>query len=243
MTENNPLITVVTVVFNDEQNIASTIESVLNQNYPNLEYIIVDGNSNDNTLSIINNYKNQITKIISEPDKGIYDAMNKAISAASPKSSYINFMNSGDTYYDHKTLHKLKAYFGKGDLIYGNTYLILKKKEMKWCPIKPPEIWKRMPFSHQSLFARTELLKKNKFNIKYKIAADYDFIYGSYINSHNFVDTGLDIAVCSQPGVSNDFVTRTKERLKIVNSYKFNINYNLFYLKLFFDYYRKKFIA
>ena len=90
----NPLITIITVVLNDEKNIEKTIKSVVDQDYKNIQYIVIDGNSNDNSVSIINNYSKRIDTFISEPDKGIYDAFNKGLSYA--KGDLIGFVNSGD---------------------------------------------------------------------------------------------------------------------------------------------------
>ena len=92
----NPLISVITVVYNGEEHIGRTIESVLAQTYKEVEYIIIDGKSTDGTLEVIGSY-NGIHKIVSEPDKGLYDAMNKGLKAAS--GEYVWFLNSGDQIY------------------------------------------------------------------------------------------------------------------------------------------------
>ena len=94
---NNPKITVVTVCYNAVKDIEKTILSVVNQTYDNIEYIVVDGGSKDGTVNIIQKYEDRITKWISEPDKGIYDAMNKGILMAT--GDWINFMNAGDYFY------------------------------------------------------------------------------------------------------------------------------------------------
>ena len=98
---NNYSISVITVVKNDQENIEKTIKSVINQKNVNLEYVIIDGNSSDDTLKIIKKFKKKINKIISKPDKGIYDAMNKGIKFS--KNDIIVFCNSGDFFYK-KTL-------------------------------------------------------------------------------------------------------------------------------------------
>ena len=95
-------ITIVTVVYNDKNNIEKTINSVLNQSYNSKEYIVVDGKSTDGTLEIVKKYADQISVIVSEPDRGIYDAMNKAVDLA--HNEWIIFMNSGDVFADNDTL-------------------------------------------------------------------------------------------------------------------------------------------
>jgi glycosyltransferase involved in cell wall biosynthesis len=98
----NPLISIITVVFNAEEVLEKTILSVINQSYNDVEYIIIDGCSTDNSLKIISKYRDQISKVVSEPDIGIYDAMNKGLKIAT--GSWINFMNAGDQFNNNNVL-------------------------------------------------------------------------------------------------------------------------------------------
>ena len=95
-------VSIITVVYNDVKNIRSTIESYLSQSYDNKEYIIIDGGSNDGTMDIVNLYRDRIDVVVSEPDKGIYDAMNKGIKRAT--GNWIGILNSGDTFVSTDTL-------------------------------------------------------------------------------------------------------------------------------------------
>lgn len=181
----NPLITVVTVVLNAKEHIEQTIQSVINQTYSNIEYIIVDGGSTDGTLDIINKYKDKIAVIISEPDKGIFDAMNKGIDIAT--GEWINFMNAGDYFYTPDVLEKIfKDKLIEEDFIYGGhaiNYYFGEHILTKEIPVTNKAFWRKMP-CHQSSFVKTKHLKSNKFNIDdplERMGGDYakllDFYY------------------------------------------------------------------
>ena len=112
-------ISIITVSYNSAQTIEDTIKSVLAQNFQELEYIIIDGGSKDNTMEIVNKYQDKITKIISEPDKGIYDAMNKGIQLAT--GDLVGILNSDDFYFDNSVLNTVATCFQKDiDACYGN---------------------------------------------------------------------------------------------------------------------------
>lgn len=118
-----PLITIITVTYNSVNTLEKTINSVINQTYPNIEYIIVDGNSNDGTIDIIKKYCNKISRWISEPDNGVYDAMNKGIKLA--KGEWLNFMNSGDTFASNQVLEKVfnQIYAEETKFIYSDYFV------------------------------------------------------------------------------------------------------------------------
>lgn len=170
--DGKPLISVVTVIYNGEKYFEETIESVINQTYDNVEYIIIDGGSTDGTLDIIRKYEDRIDYWISARDNGIYDAMNKGIDIATT-GGWINFMNAGDRFFDSTILLQISKGLSY-DLIYGN-HAVYKdnKNEFQLTDVKSYKDTRNIPFCHQSLFAKTELLKLNKFDTRYKIAADY----------------------------------------------------------------------
>jgi len=182
-----PKISVVTVCYNAVAAIENTILSVLNQTYPNIEYIIIDGASTDGTVDIVKKYLDKITYFVSEPDKGIYDAMNKGVDVAT--GEWINFMNSGDSF---ATDHTISDIFGRGidyegqDVIYGDTLYVYSGSPILYKAKPLSTLEYRMAFCHQSSYVRTHLLKLRHFDLHFKYVADYDFFHHLYINGHSF---------------------------------------------------------
>ena len=120
-----PTVSIITASLNSEKHIEDTIRSVLSQTYRHIEYILVDGNSTDDTMSIVNNYRANINKIISEQDNGIYDAFNKGIIAS--KGDVILFLNSDDSLYDNKVIEKIAGIFHRNPeykCVYGNVKIV-----------------------------------------------------------------------------------------------------------------------
>lgn len=192
-----PRVTIVTVCYNAVGTLDRTILSVLKQNYPNVEYIIIDGGSTDGTVDVINRHCNRDIAFISEPDKGIYDAMNKGIKMAT--GEWICFMNSGDTFVSNDILSRIfsGADYKDTDVIYGDA---------RYCYVNAPIDVKAQPlstldykmaFCHQSSFVRTNLMKSRNFDLKYKYAADYNYFHELYLAQHKFFYIPIVIAVYS----------------------------------------------
>ncbi|HEX8608911.1 MAG TPA: glycosyltransferase family 2 protein, partial [Pedobacter sp.] len=114
-----PKLSVITIVYNNVKDIERTMLSVLNQSYPNIEYILIDGASNDGTQAVIGRYRNQLAFFLSEPDQGIYDAMNKGLALAT--GDYVLFMNSGDEIYAPETVRDVFETDDSADIYYGET--------------------------------------------------------------------------------------------------------------------------
>lgn len=185
-------ISVVTVTYNCESTIKSTIESIVNQTYQNIEYIVVDGQSNDRTKDIIGQYSCQIHTFISEKDNGIFDAMNKAVLLAT--GDYIVFINSGDRFADNQVIERtFSKYTDDHDLIYGDVYienefgLKLEKADAIYLKKYTPYdlVFKSQGFCHQSLFTKTSILKNVMFNTNYPIGADYDTTYKVFLQGNH----------------------------------------------------------
>ena len=223
-------ISVVTVTYNCENIIEETIKSVLSQTYSNIEYIIIDGGSKDNTLSIIDNFKSGIDILVSEPDKGIYDAMNKAIKVAT--GDYIIFMNAGDIFYNNSVVEDIfsKTLLDNVDVVYGSVVLEKKGKEIELKPGSLNEFWKGSRFCHQSAFISLKLHKLFPYDLKYKIAADYNFFNTMYRKNKNFLFINFPFSKISLGGISDlGRINLIKENLDIANDKRLPVYYH--YLK------------
>jgi glycosyltransferase len=177
-------ISIITVVYNNEKSIKDAIDSVLSQTYKNIEYIIIDGSSTDQTINIIKSFESNITKFISEKDAGIYDAMNKGILQAT--GDIIGILNSDDVYENSNIIEIVKNEFLKDknlDILYGNLIYVEKeditKIVRKWisCDYDLSFFERGDVPPHPSLFLKREVYNAaGMFNIKYKLAADYEFM-------------------------------------------------------------------
>lgn len=172
-------ISIVTVTYNAFDKLEKTIESVLGQTRQPDEYIIVDGGSKDGTVELIKKYESLLTRWISEPDSGIYNAMNKAVSLTT--GDWILFMNAEDTFVSNDVLEKFVYYLSENHknqmLAYGDCHIILPNGKVVFDKaLEPSKIFNRMICSHQSLFARRSLLIKYPFEEKYRVCADHHFL-------------------------------------------------------------------
>ena len=216
-------ISIVTVCYNAEKEIADTMDSVYQQTYANIEYIIIDGLSKDNTLNIIKkkvdeNRSKIKTIVISEQDRGIYDAMNKGIAIAS--GEWILFMNAGDFFYDSMVVSKVFCKEYKDEImgIFGDTERFCGdyKKVIKAKPLKEIKDSIPMPFCHQSVFVRTDIMKKSYFDVAYKQAADYNFFLHCFLEGYKFVYVDNIISKYAMGGISEtNTVLHLSEKIKI----------------------------
>jgi putative colanic acid biosynthesis glycosyltransferase len=199
--------TIITVVYNGQDCISQTIESVINQSYEYFEYIIIDGMSKDKTISICNKYKNCLT-FISEPDNGLYDAMNKGIKLAT--GDYILFLNCGDTFFDKYTLERVARELNNlenlPDLIYGDSIEVDQKNNLLYKKARDYRLIKLGLFTHhQSIFYKLECIKNSglSYNLNYKIGADYDFTAKFLLTCKNVLYVNFPICKFKQGGFSS----------------------------------------
>nr|WP_198001791.1 glycosyltransferase family 2 protein [Sulfurihydrogenibium yellowstonense] len=234
-----PLITVITVVYNGAKYLEDTIKSVINQTYPNVEYIIIDGGSTDGTIDIIKKYEDYIDYWVSEPDRGIYDAMNKGIDLVT--GEWINFMNAGDKFFNDNTIffiyQNVKSFDSNYDIVYGKAGVIDEKRELVSIQgLNERESFRKlkkyMSIPHQSTFYRLEFFKKiGKYDDNLKLAGDYEILLRNYKNLQvRFIDSILSLMLSN--GIAAKLIDLTINEFtesKLKN--KEQINLPLWYIK------------
>ena len=227
------LVSIVVVSLNTRDQFLHTMYSISKQINKNYEVIVIDGNSKDGTIDEILKLKNDIDKFLIEKDEGIYDAMNKGIKLASGK--WIIFLNSGDIFCDNSIIEKIFSNHSYDeDILYGNT--IIKSEHLRYGSSSKNFNDKTivMPFCHQSCFVKSEILKRNLFNINYRLSSDFNLFNDLYLQKRKFLNLNQFISTVSSDGVAD------QNRLEVFNE---NINiikksrtknclYSLYFLKL-----------
>lgn len=222
MQQNKPIVSIITVVFNGVEFLEPTVLSVIDQQCDNYEYIIVDGGSTDGTLDIIRKYEKKIKVWISEPDNGLYDAMNKGLGMA--QGDYVWFINAGDELYDPGTLCKIfdddKGMYS--DIYYGETLIIDQHRQ----PVgmrrqKTPEklSWKSLKYgmvvSHQSIIVKRSVAPV--YNLGYTCSADIDWVIRSLKQAKTIKNTHLILSRFMDGGRSKSTISPSlKERFRIM---------------------------
>jgi glycosyltransferase involved in cell wall biosynthesis len=176
-------VSIITIVLNKEKEIEQTIQSVIDQNYSDIEYIVVDGGSSDGTMAVIERFRSNISKYVSEPDNGIYDALNKGIEIAT--GVIIGMVHAGDMLCNNNVISEVVQHFYQtgADIVYGNTLLVDKvniEKVKRICEggeFKPTSFLTGWMPSHSSVFIkRSVFLKYGNYRMDLSIAADYELL-------------------------------------------------------------------
>ncbi len=228
-------LSIITITFNAQQVIEKTIQSVLSQTYKNFEYLIIDGLSTDQTMQMVALYKSHISKIISEKDTGIYDAMNKGLSLAS--GEYVLFMNAGDCFKDEFVLENIFKNNSNADVYYGETEMMNEQgKSLGLRRLRAPKqlTWKSfqqgMLVCHQSIIIKRSIAPL--YNLEYTISADIDWIIRCLQKAQKIENTQLVIAKFLMGGESN------KKRWKgLKERFMINTKYYGFFSTIFFHIY------
>jgi glycosyltransferase involved in cell wall biosynthesis len=220
-----PEISIITVCLNDKIGLERTIQSVLAQNFTDIEFFIIDGGSSDGSLDVLKKYSNRITNWVSEKDNGIYDAMNKGISKS--RGRYCLFLNAGDYLAEENVLEEFYKWGRKEDIVYGD--MILKTKDNKETLMKSPDsvsirrmlvdtIWHPVSFIKRTLFENY-----GPYNLQFKIVADYEFFVRTIIKEEvTTFHIPKVIAVFDDSGISSNMNNRDaliKERNQVQDLY------------------------
>lgn len=220
---HKPVLSVITIVYNNVKAIERTMLSVLNQTYPHIEYLVIDGASTDGTTAVIEKYQNRLAKFVSEPDKGIYDAMNKGLVLAT--GDYVLFMNSGDELYDSCTVAEVFATAADADIYYGETEMYNDNWEslgQRRHQVPEKFDWKSfkygMSISHQAIYIKRAIT--TPYDLQYKYSADIDWIIKAAKKARKIANTRRYVAKYLVGGISKQkHLDSLKERFRIFSKY------------------------
>lgn len=208
---------IITVNYNNKEGLRKTIESVIHQTYRDFEYIVIDGGSTDGSADVLKDYNDRIAYWVSEPDKGIYNAMNKGIAKA--RGEYLNFMNSGDCYYDVDILEKIVKYNYDTDFIVGKDYHFNEKLHKGHASIQPPRTTMIHFFvatlDHQSSFIRRDLFNDSPYDENYRLVSDWIFFTEKIIKEQKQVQFIPEI-ICrrEEGGISEQQQDQNRKEIK-----------------------------
>lgn len=238
---NQPLVSIITVCLNSEKYLEDTIKSVINQTYQNIEYIIIDGGSKDKTLDIIKKYEDKIDYWISQPDKGLYDAMNKGIRLA--KGELIGLLNSDDWYHPQAVENIIDGYLKApdtdvfyGDLLYVRmpNYCLNDREydiegKYKRYVGKHENMFNQWQLSHPTCFLKATAYANRLFDISIRLSADFDFLLYLYMNNKKFFYINKPITYFRPIGLtSKTNYTEVIEYFRIRGKYNFFKAFKLF---------------
>ena len=206
-------LSIITVNLNNRDGLQKTIDSVVSQTFHDFEWIVIDGGSTDGSKELIEQYADHFAYWVSEPDKGIYNAMNKGIKVA--RGEYLQFLNSGDWLWEDTTLEKVFNQHLDEDILYGNNVEVSGKVY-----VSPDELdtlhFYRSTINHQASFTRASLLKETLYDESYKVVSDWLF-YMKKVVFENASYRKLDIIITSgQAGCSYDLALYASERDEIL---------------------------
>ena len=236
-----PKISIITVCFNEpRENVILTCDSISSQSYKSTEWIVIDGGSKPETIEAINAYSNSIDNFVSEPDNGIYDAMNKGLSIAS--GDFVMFMNVGDRFYSNETIEQVVDYTLANptyDCYYGDA-IVVDKNGKEWASSQILRVNKFLlrytTVCHQAIISRRSIYNSTGgFDISYKIAADAEWILKSLAVGAKWIYIGFSVCRFDNTGCSSNKQQLNEERTRLIKD-----NYTI--LELFVYYIAKRFI-
>ncbi|MBR5324149.1 MAG: glycosyltransferase [Muribaculaceae bacterium] len=222
---STPVISIITVCYNASHEIEATLKSIKEQSFKGYEYIIIDGASKDNTLEVITQSGVEPTHLISERDKGIYDAMNKGLALA--KGEYLMFLNAGDSLYSPQTLQTIAdvAEQENPDVIYGDTAIVdTERNYLRPRKLRPPKTLTRNSFKNGMLVCHQAFLPKRElampYDTKYRFSADFDWCVKILSVSEKCTQIDSFIVNYLEEGATTrNHIKSLKERFRIMTIY------------------------
>ena len=216
-------LSVITVTFNAEQTLERTLRSVSSQSYPEIEHIIIDGKSTDNTIDLVQKHENDKIKWISEPDNGLYDAMNKGIELAT--GDYLCFLNAGDTFFDEDTVELIMKTDNSADIIYGETAIVNNNGEfLHMRRLKAPKELTWKSFKHGMLVCHQALIVKRNiaepYDLNYHFSSDFDWSIRMLQKSKGTVNTNLILI-----NYLNEGMTTANRKKSLKERYEIMVNH------------------
>lgn len=222
---------IVTVTFNAEACVERTIRSVLGQTYPGVDYIVVDGGSKDRTVEIIKRYADRLTQWISEPDRGIYDGMNKGILLANDLSKadgidrYVLMLNADDTLYEPTTLEKVANFLQSNQstpsappsVLCGSWMIHPEHGSYLQHPGDLTQLPRRYVICHQATFVKASVLATHLFDLRYKLAGDFEQLSRLYIEGYTF-QVCPEIVICDM--ILNEGATERNWRQSVEEGFQ-----------------------
>lgn len=242
---NQPLVSLITVCFNAGKVLEATLLSAMNQTFQNFELVIVDGGSTDNTLEIANQFQEKIGYLVSEKDKGIYDAMNKGVKAS--KGKWLYFLNAGDCFYNNTVLSSIfeQAVPNEVQLIYGQIETKNEPTGINYIAGKPVQLtdfYNSYPICHQATFSQKKLFETiGYFNTQFKLAADTEWFFRVFqANEKATLYMPIPIAFYDIQGTTYhkrmagyiEYLTFGRTHFPLFVSVKNYLNYPLLWLKV-----------
>jgi glycosyltransferase involved in cell wall biosynthesis len=232
-----PKISIITVVYNDSEGLERTISSVKALTYREKEFIVIDGQSTDNTMVIVEENSSIIDVVVSEPDSGIYEAMNKGLDLAS--GDWIGFMNAGDIFHDSDVLERLFSEVLQADIVFGKSVTYFKEHTKLRFPDfhldNPQWYYQYMP-NHQAVFISKKIGKKHQFDEKFKIVSDTLFLRQIF-EKYEYEFRDVIVAKYSIGGKSNtyksfmDYVTVAREYAMVYDRWMYMRHFVKFILQ------------
>ena len=193
---------IITVNYNNKEGLRKTIESVISQTFRDIEYIVIDGGSSDGSAELLKEYSDKITYWVSEPDKGIYNGMNKGIAKAT--GDYLNFMNSGDCFFANDVLQRVADYNYDADFIVGRDYHYSERRQQGHASIQPPRTTMMHFFmatlDHQSSFIRRQLFNGSPYDESHRLVSDWIFYVEKIVGEGRQVQFIPDIVCRREEG-------------------------------------------